>query len=116
MDVIFIQAFRADTLIGIYDWERKLPQPVEFDIEMAIPEGRIPGSDHISDTIDYGKVVLRIREMLASHTFALLETLAEHIAQMIMEEFGSPRVSLSVAKIDAMDGVKRLGVRIERSR
>ncbi|NNM82957.1 MAG: dihydroneopterin aldolase, partial [Burkholderiales bacterium] len=48
--------------------------------------------------------------------FALLETLAEHIAQMIMEEFGSPRVSLSVAKIDAMDGVKRLGVRIERSR
>lgn len=114
MDVIFIQAFRAETLIGIYDWERKIPQPIEIDMEMAIPDGRAAKSDKIGDTIDYGKVVLRVREVLADHRFALLETLAEHVAEIVLEEFGSPWVKLSVAKVDAMSGVKRLGVRIER--
>ncbi|MHB1301719.1 MAG: dihydroneopterin aldolase [Burkholderiales bacterium] len=52
--------------------------------------------------------------MLASHSFSLLESLAEHLAQIVLAEFGSPWVRLSVAKIDAMNGVKRLGVRMER--
>ncbi|MBY0577900.1 MAG: dihydroneopterin aldolase [Burkholderiales bacterium] len=112
MDVIFIQAFRADTLIGIYDWERKIRQPVEIDIEIGIPGNA--GSDEIADTIDYGRVVERIREVLSSHNFSLLEALAEHLAGIILVEFGSPWVRLSVAKIDAMSGVRRLGIRIER--
>lgn len=114
MDMIFIQGFRAETLIGIYEWERKIPQPIEIDMEMGIPRGRAAKSDHIGDTIDYGKVVERAREVLADHDYSLLEALAEHLAGIILEEFGSPWVKLSVAKLDAMNGVKRLGVRIER--
>ena len=115
MDVIFIQNFRAETLIGIYEWERRNPQPVEIDMEMGIPRGRAAESDHIGDTIDYGKVVERIREVLADHSFSLLEGLAEHLAEIALKEFSSPWTRISVAKIDAMNGVKRLGVRIERT-
>ena len=114
MDVIFIKAFRAETLIGIYEWEKKVPQPLEIDIEIGLPGKAELTSDDIADTIDYGKVVGRVREVLASHSFSLLESLAEHLAQIVLAEFGSPWVRLSVAKIDAMNGVKRLGVRMER--
>jgi dihydroneopterin aldolase len=116
MDVIFIQAFRADTVIGIYDWERKIPQPLEIDIEIGIPESAAGTSDAIGDTVDYGSVVERVREVLSSHGFSLLEALAEHLAQIVLAEFGAPWVRLSVAKIDAMNGVARLGIRIERTR
>ena len=116
MDVIFIQAFRAETLIGIYDWEKNVPQPLEIDIEIGIHKSGAAKSDDIGDTIDYGRVVERIRGVLAAHNFSLLEALAEHLAEIILAEFGAPWVRLSVAKIDAMNGVKRLGVRIERDR
>ena len=115
MDVIFIKALRAETLIGIYEWERKIPQPLEIDFEIGLPGREELASDDIADTIDYGKVVGRVREVLASHSFSLLESLAEHLAQIVLSEFGSPWVRLSVAKIDAMNGVKRLGVRMERA-
>ncbi len=115
MDVILIQGFRAETLIGIYEWERKSPQPIEIQAEIGMRGGNAGKSDEIDDTIDYGKVVLRMKEVLASHNFLLLEALAEHLAGIILNEFGSPWVSLSVAKVEAMTGVARLGVRIERS-
>jgi dihydroneopterin aldolase len=115
MDVIFIKEFRAETVIGIYEWERKMPQPIEIDMEIGIPD-HAASSDEIVDTIDYGKVVMRFREVLAGHGFSLLEALAGHLAQIVLSEFGSPWVKLSIAKIDAMNGVKRLGVRMERSR
>ncbi|HQT25096.1 MAG TPA: dihydroneopterin aldolase [Burkholderiales bacterium] len=115
MDVIFIQGFRAETLIGIYEWERKVPQPIEIEMEIGMKEGRAAESDEISDTIDYGKVVIRVREVLAGHNFLLLEALAEHLAEIVLLEFGSPWVRLSVAKMEAMASVARLGVRIERT-
>lgn len=113
MDVIFIKEFRAETVIGIYEWERNIPQPIEIDVEIGIPD-QASASDEIVDTIDYGKVVLRFGEVLADHGFSLLEALAGHLAQIVLTEFGSSWVKLSIAKIDAMNGVKRLGVRIER--
>ena len=113
MDAIFIKEFRAETVIGIYEWERRVPQPIEIDMEIGIPEGAGSG-DEIAETVDYGKVVLRFREVLSDHDFLLLEALASHLAQIVLDEFGASWVRLSVAKIEAMSGVKRLGVRIER--
>ena len=35
MDIVFIEDLQIDTVIGIYDWERKIRQTVSLDIEMA---------------------------------------------------------------------------------
>ena len=34
-DKVFINGLRAETVIGVYDWERKIRQPLIFDLEMA---------------------------------------------------------------------------------
>lgn len=116
MDTIFIHDFRLDILIGIYDWERRIPQTVQFDIEIAIPPKEGPRTDRIAETIDYSKVVARIEETLREQHFLLLERLSEHVAQLILAEFGAPWVRVSVNKIAALRNVKRLGVTIERGR
>ena len=113
MDIIFIQDFRLDILIGVYEWERRVPQTVQLDLEIALPP-REKRSDRIGDTIDYSKVVARIQASLAETRFVLIEALAEHIAQLVMNEFHAPWIRASVTKLGALKGVKRLGVTIER--
>lgn len=114
MDIIFIQDFRLEILIGIHEWERRVPQTIQFDLEIAIPPKEGPRTDRIGETIDYSKVVKRIEESLRTQHFLLLERLSEHVAQLVLTEFGAPWVKVSVNKIGALRNVKRLGVTIER--
>lgn len=114
MDIIFINDFRLDMLIGIYEWERRVPQTVQLDLEIGIPDTGRPRSDRIGETIDYSKVVSRIAASVGENHFLLVERLAEHIAHLVMSEFKSPWIRVSVTKIAAIKSVKRLGVTIER--
>ena len=113
MDTIFISELRLDMLIGVYDWEKQAPQKVQFDLEIGLP-ARKPGDVELGSTIDYAAVVSRIEASLAGRHIALLENLAEHVAQLVMREFKSPWIKVSVAKLAALKTVKRLGVTIER--
>jgi dihydroneopterin aldolase len=113
VDTIFISDFRLEILIGVYEWERRVPQTVQLDLEIALPP-REKRSDKIGDTIDYSKVVSRIEQSLEDNRFLLVEALAEHIAQLVLTEFGAPWIRTSVTKLGALKGVKRLGVTIER--
>ena len=116
MDIIFISDLRLDILLGVYNWERKVPQTVQFDLEIGIPDTGRPRSDRIGETIDYSKVVARIIGSLKDNHFLLIERLAEHVAQIVMNEFESPWIKVSVTKLAAIKGVKRLGVTIERGK
>jgi dihydroneopterin aldolase len=113
VDIIFISDFRIDMLIGVHEWERRVPQTVQLDLEIGLPP-RERRSDRIGDTIDYAKVVGRVEQSVRENRFLLVEALAEHIAQFVMSEFGSPWVKASVTKLGAIRSVKRLGVTIER--
>ena len=114
MDIIFIRDFRLKITVGIYAWERIVPQIVQLDLEIGIPGTHPSQSDTIDDTIDYAKVVQRIEDSLRDNKIQLLEKLAEHIAQIITGEFKAPWVKVSVTKLAALRNVKQLGVTIER--
>ena len=113
MDTIFIHDFRLEILIGVYEWERRVPQTVQLDLDIALP-ARDRRTDRIGDTIDYAKVVGRIEQSLAENHFLLVEALAEHICELVMTEFGASWIRTSVTKLAALKAVKRLGVTIER--
>lgn len=115
MDIIAIHDFRVETQIGFYDWERRLPQIIQLDLELAIPgSDGTPRTDRIRDTIDYGAVVTRVRESLSTHHFILLEALSEHIADLLRKEFNAPWVRVSASKSGVLKGVRRVSVTIER--
>lgn len=116
MDTIFIRELRAEAWIGIYEWEKLKPQTLDFNLEIGVDTHRAGSSDNISDTVDYGKVVERIRADLKDQHFKLLEALAEHIAKVVLHDFKAHWVRISVAKIAHMRGVKLVGVTIMRER
>jgi 7,8-dihydroneopterin aldolase/epimerase/oxygenase len=113
MDTIFISDLRLDILVGVYDWERKAPQKVQFDLEIGLP-ARKSKEVRLEDTIDYAAVVSRIEASLADRHVGLLENLAEQVAQLVLHEFKAPWVRVSVAKLAALKNVKRLGITVER--
>jgi dihydroneopterin aldolase len=116
MDTIFITDLRVEMLIGVYDWERRVPQTVQLDLEIGIPDGGRPRSDRIRETIDYAKVIQRIQVSLKEERFLLVERLAEHLAALVMTEFKAPWVRISVSKLAVEKDVKRVGITIERGR
>ncbi|WP_119719144.1 dihydroneopterin aldolase [Cognatilysobacter tabacisoli] len=116
MDKVFIEALEIDALIGIYDWERRIRQPLVFDIEMAF-DNRVPAAtDAIEDTLDYKAVSKRVMEYVGASSFGLVETLAESVADLILAEFGVRHVRLKLSKPGAVRGARAVGVLIERSR
>ncbi|HCA27294.1 MAG TPA: dienelactone hydrolase [Betaproteobacteria bacterium] len=114
MDIVFLREFNVDLVIGIYEWERLAPQTVQLDLDIGLPHSRACVTDRVDDTIDYGKVVTRIRQTLAEKNFSLVEALAEHIAQLLLSEFGAPWARVRVTKLGLIREVKHLGVTIER--
>ena len=116
MDIIFIRELRAEAWIGIYEWEKLSPQTLDFNLEIGLDTHVAGESDNIRDTVDYGKVVERIRSDLKDQHFKLLEALAEHVTQVVLHDFKAQWVKISVAKINHMRGVKMVGVTIARRR
>lgn len=114
MDTIFLRELKVDTLIGVYEWEKRIPQTLQIDLEIALPDSRACQTDDIMDALDYADIVRDIQRTLASRHFSLLETLAEHIAQILLTDFKSPWVKVSVAKLNAIRGSRMVGVCIER--
>ena len=115
MDFIFIEALPVKSRLGIYPRERVTEQTLELNLTFGVPDAAAEHDD-IADTIDYARVIERIREELAVHQFNLIETLGEFIVKMLFDEFGAPWVKLAIAKIGVMKDVRRVGVFIERGR
>lgn len=116
MDTIFLEQVKVKTHLGVPKWERLKAQTVILDIEIGYDLSKACKSDDVADTIDYGAVVHRIRETLTENSFQLVETLGEHICQLILQEFKALTVSITVSKPAILPNLKALGIRITRKR
>ena len=114
MDTVFIEDLRIETVIGIYDWERKIRQVVALDLEMAFDNRKPAASDRIEDTLDYKAVSKRLIAFVENSTFQLVETLAERCADVVLAEFEVRWLRLKLAKPGAVRGSRAVGVLIER--
>lgn len=114
MDIVYLNDLRIDTIIGIYDWERRTRQTVILDIEMGTDIKRAAETDSIENTLDYKAVAKRLFAYVGESEFNLVETLAERIATLLLEEFRVPWCRVRLNKKGAVRGVRDVGVIIER--
>ncbi len=116
MNIIFLRELKVETLIGVYEWEKRVAQILQLDLEIALPDSRACETDDINDALNYADIVRHIQSALASRHFNLLEALAEHTAQIIIKDFKAPWVKVSVAKLQAIRNCKMVGISIERGK
>lgn len=115
MNTIFIHELKVETHVGVYEWERKLPQTVRIDLDIGMPSELPFQSGELADALDYAAVVARIKEFARDNPHRLLERFTEAVAQLVLTEFAAPFVRVRVAKLAPLAGVKELGILIERS-
>ncbi|MDO4997238.1 MAG: dihydroneopterin aldolase [Neisseria sp.] len=113
MDKIFLHGMKAETLIGVYEWERQQRQTLLLDLDIGVPRVSAK-SDDIADTVHYGEVCDAVRNSLREQQFLLLEALAEHIADLVLNDFAATWIRVRVVKAGILAGVKEVGVEIER--
>lgn len=116
MDIVYLNDLRIDTVVGIYDWERRTRQTVILDIEMGTDIGKAAQSDDIQHTIDYKAVAKRLFSFVGDSEFQLVETLAESVAAVLINEFQVPWCRVRLNKKGALRGVRDVGVIIERGK
>lgn len=114
LDLIFIEGFTGQTVIGIHDSELHRPQPLVIDLHAGLVRSRACDTDRIGDTIDYGVVRERLQRLLVEHKVQLLEAFAETIAEILIGEFGARWVRVKIVKPRKFDDVQAVGVQIER--
>lgn len=113
MDKIFLHGMKAETLVGVYDWERTQKQTLVLDVDIGVAE-RSAVSDDIADTVHYAEVCEAVRRSLENRDFMLLEALAEHVAALVLQDFGALWVKVRAVKPGILAGVRETGVEIER--
>ena len=114
MDIVYLRDLRIDTLIGIYDWERRTRQTIILDLEMSADIARAAQTDDIADTLNYKAVAKRLIQFVGDSEYQLVETLAERCCEIVREEFGVRWVRLTLNKKGAVRGATDVGVIIER--
>jgi len=113
-DIIYIKDLRIETIIGIFDWERKVKQEVSIDMEFPFDCKKAAATDSIEDTIDYKAITKGVIKFVEESSFQLQETLAESIAALVKDEYGVESIKLRVSKPGALRGAKDVGLIIYR--
>lgn len=114
MDIVYIRELEIETVIGIYDWERRIRQVVSLDLDMASDIRQAAQEETIERALDYKAVSKRLIAFVEGSEYQLIETLAEKIARIVLEEFDVGWLRLRVGKPGAVTGARDVGVIVER--
>lgn len=115
-DKIFLRGLEVECIIGFIDWERRVKQRVQIDLELPVDCTRAARSDDVIDTLDYKSIAKRVINFVETSEFMLVETMAHRMAMVILEEFGIEWVRIWINKLGAIRGSRDVGVAIERNR
>ena len=116
MDIVFIKQLQVDTVIGVYDWEKTIQQRLLLDLELVTDIRNAAQQDDIRQTLDYAVIAQRVIALITAQPLELIETVAERVAQLLLNEFATTQVKVSVQKPGALEQAETVGVTIVRSR
>ena len=114
MDIVYISQLEVETVIGVFDWERKIRQKVTIDLQMASDNRKAGETDNLDYALDYKAISQRITTYVEASEFRLIEALAENISSLLMTEFGIPWLRLKLGKPGAVNQAEDVGIIIER--
>ena len=114
IDRVFVEGLALDCVIGVYPHEKTFRQRLYLDLEMAYDLSPAGTTDDLTLTLDYHAISQRLMVHAASCQVALLETLAEGMASILLNEFSVPWFRLKLRKPGAVAEAVAVGIVIER--
>ena len=114
MDIVFIKSLEVLTTIGVYEWEKEIKQKLVFDLDLGFDNKPAALNDDINKALDYAVLSQKVIEFAQDNHFELIETMAERVAALILDEYKLPWLRVTLSKPGAVAAAATVGVQIER--
>ncbi|KXO86621.1 dihydroneopterin aldolase [Acinetobacter venetianus] len=117
MDAIIIEGLKVDTVVGCFNWERQIIQPLMLDLTIYNDLDQAAQSDELVDTLNYAQIC----ELAAQVIQQAQPKLIEHAAQLVLERlfttFSSiESIIITIRKPAIIAEATAVGIRLERNR
>jgi 7,8-dihydroneopterin aldolase/epimerase/oxygenase len=111
---VFIRDLLLPCSIGVHQHEKTKPQQIRINLDLAVKESTEALNDQIENVVNYEEIVIGVRALIARGHVNLVETLADDIATMCLEDIRVRSVRVQIEKLDVFEDATSVGVEIER--
>ena len=98
-DRIELRGLRVVGTHGVLPEEKQRPQPFEVDLDVEADLRNAGASDRLEDTVDYGALAEHVTSIVSNERHALIERLAERIAECVLADPRAMAVTVTVRKL-----------------
>ncbi len=113
-DVVFVKGLKVEAVIGVFDWERSINQPILIDIALETDISKAALSDDVKDALSYKEVCDDVSAWCKEIKAQLLEHLAAQLVDRLFANYNCQKIAISVAKPTAIKETDAVGVQITR--
>ncbi|NVJ69137.1 MAG: dihydroneopterin aldolase [Alphaproteobacteria bacterium] len=111
---VFVRDFVTQAQIGVWEHEKDTHQAVRINVDLSVAETVDHHEDQLTNVVCYNDIVNNIQAIIKTGHINLVETLAEKIAEMAIDDDRVIAARVKVEKLEAVEGAASVGVEIER--
>ena len=117
MDAIIIEGLKVDTVVGCFNWERQIIQPLMLDLTINSSLEQASNSDELQDTLNYAEIC----EISAKVIQVAAPKLIEHAAKLVLNALFTTfpaidSIIITIRKPAIIAQANSVGIRLERHR
>ena len=117
MDAIIIEGLKVDTVIGCFNWERQIIQPLMLDLTIHNDLSQAALSDELEDTLNYAQICELAAQVIQEAQPKLIEHAAQLVLECLFTTFPSiESISITIRKPAIIAQANAVGIRLERNR
>lgn len=117
MDAIIIEGLMVETVIGCFDWERQIIQPLMLDLVIQTDLEQASNSDALADTLNYAEICEISAQVIQQAQPELIEHAAKLVLNALFTTFTAiESIKITIRKPAIIAQANSVGIRLERHR
>ena len=117
MDSIIIEGLKVDTVVGCFNWERQIIQPLMLDLTLMTNLEQASFSDELSDTMNYAEICEISAQVIQKAQPKLIEHAAKLVINALFTTYPAiDSIIITVRKPAIIPQANSVGIRLERHR
>ncbi len=113
---ILIKELILDLKLGYYDFEKKEPQKVKFNLKVDYEDKKPTSDEDIKSIVNYGKLVKLIKKLTKNKHYNFLETLAEDVFDVLFKDRRIGKIMLQIEKLEILKNCASVGIQVTKKR
>lgn len=116
-DYILIEGLKVETVIGCFDWERQILQPLLIDLHIAVSLAQASISDDLQHTLNYAEICDLTTTVIVEAQPKLIEHVAKLVIDRLFNQYQAiEKIKITVRKPAIIPAAQSVGIQIERQR